>query len=264
MTVGTLLAATVAASAIADSVATESRIKGWGGQCLDLPFGNLDNGTDLWMYACNGTNNQSWSSKDRLLKLRSHCMDGEGPTREIGAPAQIWDCADVANQRWKMTVAGEIISEYSGQCLDVYAWDTSLGADVVLWPCNGQANQRWVFADAPDRVKSCDGRYVKSVNWDFTDQGLVLRVEPTRTGDLLAWARRESAWNEVTSCTPSRYESWSFDSAEVANVRNQFDCHAYFSSAGAGIPGGDEWDLESYNKLGRSKIEWANTKCGNE
>jgi len=253
----------------ADAVATDSKIVGFGGKCLDLPYGNLQNGTDLHMWDCNGTNNQLWSSQNKFLKLRHHCMDGEGPTRDWGTPAQIWDCAfGATNQRWTMTVAGEIISNYSGQCLDVFAWDKSNGADVVLWPCNGQGNQKWILKDAPNRKKQCNGRYIESVLWDFTDKGLVLRVEPTTYGRQAAKLRNGSAWKEVVACKPSRYSSWSFDSVAVKNLENQFNCHADLSVGAFGkYSGGSEWDLESYNRLegkrtyfGTSTDKW----CGNQ
>lgn len=272
--------ASISTTAYADSFATGSRIKGFGGKCLDLPYGNLRNGTDLHMWQCSGTRtgnaNQLWSSYKNTLKLRKHCMDGEGPTKNWGTPAQIWDCAfGASNQRWTMTVAGEIISNYSGQCLDVYAWNKSNGADVVLWPCNGQGNQKWRLIDAPDQTTLCSSdvgwgtKYIHSVTWDFTPKGLVIRIDPTHTGMAFLTGDKGNvaeAWRQVKACTPERYKSWSFDSAASDNIKQQFKCHAHLAlnphNSGFAT-GGKLWELESFHTLSGNFSDWVSSKCGN-
>ncbi|WP_041819062.1 glycoside hydrolase [Streptomyces davaonensis] len=48
-----------------------------------------------------------------------------------------------AAQRWLLNANGQIVSEASGQCLDVGGQATADGSKVGLWTCNGGTNQAW-------------------------------------------------------------------------------------------------------------------------
>ncbi|WAZ24946.1 ricin-type beta-trefoil lectin domain protein [Streptomyces cinnabarinus] len=48
-----------------------------------------------------------------------------------------------AGQRWLLNANGQIVSEATGQCLDVGGQATADGSEVGLWTCNGGTNQAW-------------------------------------------------------------------------------------------------------------------------
>jgi len=80
----------------------------YNGKCLDLPLGDTRNGNLLWMWDCDGLENQQWiydTSKnknsdgfaDRPYQLKyaadpSKCIDVPGGDYSDGTPLWLWDC----------------------------------------------------------------------------------------------------------------------------------------------------------------------------
>lgn len=119
-------------------------IVGKGGNCLDLPYQNTANGTDLWMWDCNGTVAQEWTIDDGEIRVMGKCLDIEGRERK-GSDMQITLCGYTGDLQWYVTSAGEIKSErFPALCLDIRNGSTARKARVQMWTCNGTAAQQWV------------------------------------------------------------------------------------------------------------------------
>jgi len=118
-------------------------IVGKGGNCLDLPYANTANGTDLWMWDCNGTAAQQWTIDNGEIRVMGKCLDIEGTERK-GSDMQITLCGYTGDLQWYITSADEIKSErFPALCLDVRNGSTEREARVQMWSCNGTAAQQW-------------------------------------------------------------------------------------------------------------------------
>jgi len=72
------------------------------GKCLDVDAAGTANGTVVDLYDCNGTAAQVWepqSNGELLNPASGKCLDDTG-YGGAGTQAQIWTCADTANQTW--------------------------------------------------------------------------------------------------------------------------------------------------------------------
>jgi len=119
-------------------------IVGKGGNCLDLPGQNTANGTDLWMWDCNGTVAQEWTIDNGEIRVMGKCLDIEGRERK-GSDVQITLCGYTGNLQWYVTAAGEIKSKrFPALCLDIRNGSTQRKVRVQMWTCNGTAAQQWV------------------------------------------------------------------------------------------------------------------------
>ena len=119
-------------------------IIGKGGKCLDLPGQNTANGTDLWIYSCNGTVAQSWTLDNGEFRVMGKCLDIEG-TEQRGSDVQITLCGYTGDLQWYVTSAGEIKSaRFPALCLDIRWGSTTNRTPVQMWTCNGTAAQQWV------------------------------------------------------------------------------------------------------------------------
>jgi O-glycosyl hydrolase len=88
---------------------------------------------------CTGGAAQSWSydAKGRLKGVNGYLTaGGSGLTTSPEA-------ARDGSQRWLLNSNGQVVSEASGQCLDVGGQATADGSKVGLWSCNGGTNQAW-------------------------------------------------------------------------------------------------------------------------
>jgi alpha-galactosidase len=74
------------------------------------------------------------------------CLDITGGEVFIpGTAAEIWTCRGGLGQAFTLTSGGQLRTEGSTECLDVYNNGTAPGTKVELWPCNGQTNQQWTL-----------------------------------------------------------------------------------------------------------------------
>ncbi|WP_412075656.1 GH12 family glycosyl hydrolase domain-containing protein [Streptomyces xanthophaeus] len=86
------------------------------------------------------TSNSGSTAGDTIVGQQSgRCVDAGGTGN--GAPVQLWDCWNTANQKWKVNADGTITGQQSGKCLD--AGGTANGSRLQLWDCWGTANQKW-------------------------------------------------------------------------------------------------------------------------
>jgi len=77
-------------------------------KCLDLPGGDTTNGNKLWMWDCNGLENQKWvfvtyangAGKIVYAQDPSKCVDVPGGDFANGNQLALWDCNGLPQQNW--------------------------------------------------------------------------------------------------------------------------------------------------------------------
>eukprot|EP00941_MAST-03F_sp_MAST-3F-sp1_P001875 g1875.t1 len=80
------------------------------------------------------------------------CLEVKGAKDENGTKIQLAPCEGGKNghQRWEYTAKGQIVSLFSGKCIDAVL-STGESADIQLWDCIGgdfpPKNQVWEFAE---------------------------------------------------------------------------------------------------------------------
>ncbi|MEV6168742.1 glycoside hydrolase [Streptomyces sp. NPDC051954] len=89
--------------------------------------------------ACTGEDAQDWSYDAR------GALKGAGGYLTAGSSGLTTSAAFTgdAGQRWLLNSNGQIVSEASGQCLDVSGQATADGSKVILYRCGGGTNQAW-------------------------------------------------------------------------------------------------------------------------
>lgn len=138
-------------------------IIGHGGNCLDIPYQNTSNGTNLHMWDCNGSVAQQWTlTGDGRIMGMGKCLDVEGPYAGNGVNVQIWDCQNVAQHYWSVTSNGQIKS-YDGRCLDVRGWGTANGTAVQVWSCVNPiiSAQTWRVGSPPNNGVNIDWAFIE-------------------------------------------------------------------------------------------------------
>jgi Ricin-type beta-trefoil lectin domain/GlcNAc-PI de-N-acetylase len=86
---------------------------GQDGMCLDIRGGtdaagnpvDVPNGTRVQVWSCvGGLANQHWTLTPGgdLVSAFGKCLDIPAADTTPGTPLQVWDCADVANQKWQL------------------------------------------------------------------------------------------------------------------------------------------------------------------
>ncbi|MFF7456787.1 DNRLRE domain-containing protein [Kitasatospora sp. NPDC008115] len=107
------------------------------GQCLEAPNGVAGNGAVLQPATCTGAANQQWTrGEDLSLRLLGYCLDNPYGQVADGTQVVLWGCNGGDNQKWDVRTDGQVLSLYSGRCLD-----TDHGASV--WVCWAGPNQVW-------------------------------------------------------------------------------------------------------------------------
>lgn len=90
----------------------------------------------------------------RFPYLEDKCMDATAGGTADGTNIQLWTCANLAAQRFKvMKLDGnhfQLVSINSGQCVDVAAGGTEDSTNVRLWSCNGSDAQAFTIESLPD------------------------------------------------------------------------------------------------------------------
>lgn len=103
------------------------------GKCLTA------NASGAAISGCTGEPEQVWSydAAGRLKGVNGYLTAGSsGLTTSSEATRD-------GGQRWLLNSNGQVVSEASGQCLDVGGQATADGSKVGLWSCNGGTNQAW-------------------------------------------------------------------------------------------------------------------------
>lgn len=121
------------------------------GKCIDLPGGNTDNGTPIWLWDCNGLENQAWTFAADSWQIvyqadPSKCIDAGDMSN--GFQLFIWDCNGLDQQIWgyDSDMSTIYLANSAGDastCMDLPGGDTSNGNAISVWDCLGETNQQW-------------------------------------------------------------------------------------------------------------------------
>ncbi|WP_217145778.1 ricin-type beta-trefoil lectin domain protein [Streptomyces sp. AC627_RSS907] len=131
---------TSAPTSKAPSVRTFTLVSSDTGKCLT---GSATAATQLVVRACDGSAAQQWKfANDGTIRTKGMCLDLYDGTKSTEAKVEVWPCNGEAWQQFQLNAAGELVSTYSGHCLDVWHGKSD-GTKVTTWLCNGQPNQRW-------------------------------------------------------------------------------------------------------------------------
>jgi mannan endo-1,4-beta-mannosidase len=131
-----------------DGATRSGQITGLAGKCVDVQASNPANGTQVQLYACNGTGAQRWTiGADGTIRALGKCLDVNGGINANGTKVQIWDCiAGNPNQQWAYsTSARTLVNPLTGRCLDATGQSSADGTRLQIWQCNGQTNQQWTL-----------------------------------------------------------------------------------------------------------------------
>lgn len=134
------------------------------GKCLDVASGKTANGTNVQVYAPNGTSAQSFvfSSCDPLaagvyiIKSSniSKVIDVKSASKANGANVQLYGRNDTVAQMWKISRNADgsytVLNFGSGKALDVKSAAAVSGANVQQYSSNSTAAQKWYIEYAGD------------------------------------------------------------------------------------------------------------------
>jgi GH18 family chitinase len=123
------------------------RITGLAGKCVDVAAAGTANGTAVQLYACNGTNAQTWTvGTDGTVRALGKCLDVASAGTANGTQIQLWDCNGTGAQVWRYTSADSTLrNPASNRCLDVTGNSSADGTRLQIWDCFAGANQRWTL-----------------------------------------------------------------------------------------------------------------------
>ncbi|MER5931730.1 family 16 glycosylhydrolase [Streptomyces sp. NPDC002054] len=124
---------------------TSGAFVGLDGKCLDVAGAQTANGTQVQLYACNGTQAQRWTLPgDGTVRALGKCLDVNGGSTEPGAKVQLWDCNGTGAQRFAYNAATrDLVNLPADKCVDVRDHNPADGTPVLTWWCTGNANQKW-------------------------------------------------------------------------------------------------------------------------
>jgi Ricin-type beta-trefoil lectin domain len=119
-------------------------IRGIAGKCIDDAKAATTNGNAIQIFACNGTNAQSWTwnSGDGTLRVLGKCMDVTNGATVNSTLVQLFDCNGTGAQEWRWRKQSSLVNPQSGRCLDVPN-GTADGTQLDIYDCNGTAAQAW-------------------------------------------------------------------------------------------------------------------------
>jgi glucoamylase len=120
-------------------------IRGIAGKCIDDAGAATVNGNAIQIFACNGTNAQSWTwnSDDGTLRVIGKCMDVTGGATVNGTLVQLFDCNGTGAQEWRWRNQSSLVNPQSGRCLDVPNGSTADRTQLDIFDCNGTTAQVW-------------------------------------------------------------------------------------------------------------------------
>jgi len=113
--------------------------------CIDVPGGVPRNGLMLWLWECNGSENQRWVFDNYQIRFgadESMCIDAGEMWN--GKQLFMWECNGSPQQTWGYEEdASRVYLANTATCLDYYGdWESS-GQPLHVWDCNGAENQWW-------------------------------------------------------------------------------------------------------------------------
>jgi hypothetical protein len=127
------------------------------GMAMNDPGSSLTSGTQLIQWPYQSDSNAQWtvtanSDGSNVLKnVYSGLCVTSTSNNATGASIDQATCNGSVSQNWNFVATGsgyELVSEYSGQCLNVQSQSTTERADLVQSTCNGNTNQQWTITTA--------------------------------------------------------------------------------------------------------------------
>lgn len=127
------------------SGAKTGAITGLASKCVDVAAANPNDGTQIQLYTCNGTNAQQWTFPgDGSIQALGKCLDIASGGTTNGTRVQLYTCNGTGAQQWQYT-SGNLVNPQSNKCLDVTGVNSADGTPLQIWDCNGGANQQWTI-----------------------------------------------------------------------------------------------------------------------
>lgn len=114
--------------------------------CLDVKFGNKEDGGIVWTYPINRSPAQQWRlTSDGYIEsalTNKLALDITAASRENGAKIVMWTKHGGPNQKWRYD-NGMIISELNGKVLDLHGDSRGPETQLHTWSAHGGPNQKW-------------------------------------------------------------------------------------------------------------------------
>jgi hypothetical protein len=121
-------------------------------KCLDVRGAQLQNGTPVQIYDCNGTTAQKWVLKRGRGQIKlggtNFCLDAGSSSPPNGTGLKIWQCYDnLPAQTWFWDGQNKNIwlsNNGPVQCIDLTDGSLTNGKQTQVWQCNyDNPNQSW-------------------------------------------------------------------------------------------------------------------------
>ncbi|MBV1911841.1 MAG: ricin-type beta-trefoil lectin domain protein [Kangiellaceae bacterium] len=114
------------------------------GRCLDVAGGKSRNGTNIQIYACNGSKSQKWrlTKKKEFRNEMGLCLDVKGGVDADGTNIQLYQCNGSKSQQWRH-LTRKRIQNVMGRCLDIVNGINENKTNVQLYRCKNTTAQQW-------------------------------------------------------------------------------------------------------------------------
>lgn len=110
------------------------------------------NGAKLWIWDCDGSNNQRWyfGARGELFPMANEkmCVDLPGNKYDNGNQLELWECNGLPQQHWqydsKMKTIYLSTSQDATKCVDLRNGGQASGTPIQIWDCiTTDVNQQW-------------------------------------------------------------------------------------------------------------------------
>jgi Ricin-type beta-trefoil lectin domain len=116
---------------------------GTGDPTLCLAATTTNDGSPLIVKPCDGGLTQQWQvATDGTIRTAERCMDVAGAARIVGTVVQLATCNGNPAQQFAFDGA-KLVSELTGNCVDVSGGKVTAGAGVVIATCASVGNRLW-------------------------------------------------------------------------------------------------------------------------
>jgi Ricin-type beta-trefoil lectin domain len=124
-------------------------LRGLAGACIEVPSGgSAPDGTQLYVFPCNGASYQAWYFEKASLTTMGKCVDLRGAQYTNGTPVQVYDCLGQYNQRFWLENDYSLPVSPDSFTIETAGDGTCLEAEynglVDVFQCESSAQQSWV------------------------------------------------------------------------------------------------------------------------
>ncbi|MFF1816963.1 PQQ-dependent sugar dehydrogenase [Kribbella sp. NPDC058245] len=123
----------------------EGDVTGIAGKCTDVPQSQTADGTQVQLWACNGTTAQRWLVLDNgtMRSSLGKCLDARSTAPN--SPAVLWTCDNNPGQKWTPRADGTLLNVRSGLCLEPADGKSTDGTKLVINACNALPIQKFLL-----------------------------------------------------------------------------------------------------------------------